>query len=60
MLKISPKNLASAHIWAAGRVGTGPKIGTEEDQRGCAGKINFVLLECHDNLLLSKSTAILK
>jgi hypothetical protein len=61
MSKISPKNLASAHVWAAGRVGTGTKIiRTEDDQRGYAGKINFVLLlEWLDNLLVSKSTAVL-
>jgi hypothetical protein len=59
MSKISPKNLASAHVWATGRVGTGPKIRTEDDQQGYAGKINLVLLEWLDNLLVSKSTAIL-
>jgi hypothetical protein len=60
MSKISPKNLASAQVWAAGRVGTGPKIRTEEDRQGCARKINFALLEWLDNLLVSKITAILK
>jgi hypothetical protein len=59
MSKISPKNLASAHVWAAGREGTGPKIRTEDDQRSYAGPINLVLLEWLDNLLVSKSTAIL-
>jgi hypothetical protein len=59
MSKISPKNLASAHVWAEGREGTGPKIKTEDDQRGYTWKINLVLLEWLDNLLISKSTAIL-
>jgi hypothetical protein len=31
MSKIPPKNLASAHVWVTGRVGTGPKIRTEEE-----------------------------
>jgi hypothetical protein len=43
MSKISPKNLASAHVWAAGREGTGPKVRTEDDQRSYAGQINLVL-----------------
>jgi hypothetical protein len=50
MSKIPPKNLASAHAWAAGRVGTGPTIRTEEDRRGYVGKINLVLLERLNNL----------